>query len=165
MQIQSPLSVDIDENGEVHWRADENGKYLLNPKDKIFTITANDAVKFKFARGIAATKEELARAMGIREPVWVAQDATDLVDRSLHDNDSAYKAFNKLFEEYQFHIKLAAQLQDKERRGIELAHAKRLLGELKQKLALNPNFPLFVGASPEWFREQEDLIHKLAQLP
>jgi hypothetical protein len=165
MQIMSPLSVDIDSNGEVHWRADEDGQVVLNHKDKIFTITASDAVKYKFARGIAATQEELVKAMGLQEAEWVAQDATDFVDKSLRDNDAAFKAFNKLFEEYEFHIGLAQQLPDKQQRSIELARAKKLLAELKSKLSLNAVFPLFVGATPEWFKEQEDLIKKLAELP
>ncbi len=165
MQIQEPLSVDIDENGEVHWRQDENGQYLLNRAKEVFTINANDAVKFKFAKGIAANRDELVKKMGLQEIEWVAQDATDMIDKSLRDNDSAYKRFNELLEKYQTAMGVANQAPDKERRGIQLGIAKRLLAELRQKLALNPNFPMFLGLPEDWFREQEELIKKLALKP
>ncbi len=165
MQIQEPLSVDVDENGEVHWRQDELGQVILNPKGQVFTINANDAVKYKFAKGIAANREQLARAMGLQEVEWVAQDASDLIDHSLRDNDSAYKRFNELRTKYDIAMGAAEQAPDKERRGAQLGIAKRLLAELKQKLALNPNFPMFIGLPEDWFREQEELIKKLAQKP
>jgi hypothetical protein len=165
MEIQEPLSVDVDENGEVHWRQDEQGQVVLNPKGQVFTINANDAVKYKFAKGIAANKDELVKKMGLQEVEWVAQDATDMIDRSLRDNDAAYKRFDELLKKYQLAIGVAEQAPDKERRGIQLGIAKRLLAELKQKLALNPNFPMFLGIPDEWFGEQEELIRKLAQQP
>ena len=165
MQIQEPLSVDVDENGEVHWRQDELGQVVLNPKGQVFTINANDAVKYKFAKGIAANKEELAKAMGLQEVEWVGQDAIAQIDQSLRDNDAAYRRFNELRTKYDLAIGTAESAPDKERRGIQLGIAKRLLAELKQKLALNPNFKLFVGLPEEWFHDQEELIKRLALKP
>jgi hypothetical protein len=159
MQIMDPLSVDVDENGEVHWRQDEDGKYLLNKKGNIFTMKADQAIQFKFGKGIAATKEELVKVMGLQEVEWAGQAATDLIDKSIADNDGIEKHYQKVGEKYQLAISLAEQL-DKERRGIELAKAKKLLNELKQMAKLVPNL-----IRPDWFEQQDEIIKKLSQLP
>jgi hypothetical protein len=158
MQIMDPLSVDVDENGEVHWRQDEDGKYLLNKKGNIFTMKADQAIQFKFGKGIAATKEELAKAMGLQEVEWAGQAATDLINKSIADNDAAEKHLESVYKKYELAISLAEQL-DKERRGIELAKAKKLLAEIKQMNNFAHQIP------PDWFDEQEELIKKLAQKP
>lgn len=165
MQITDPLSVDIDENGEVHWRQDEQGQYVVNKAGHIYTMTSSEAIKFKFARGIAADKDELARAMGLQEVEWVGQDATDLVDKSIRDNDAVEKHNQEVFEKYQLAISLAQQLQDKPRRGIQIAAAKRYLAELRKMVAVNPNFEFHLGIPPEWFVAQDELIKRLSQLP
>jgi RNA binding exosome subunit len=165
MQIQEPLSVDVDENGEVHWRQDDQGQYILNPRGQVFTMNANDAIRFKFGRGIANTKEELAKAMGLQEVEWVAQDATDLIDKSIRDNDAAEKRNKEVLEKYLLHIGLAEQLPDKDRRGAELSIAKKLLAELRRMVSLNPNFVFHLGIPPEWFAQQDELIKRIAGRP
>lgn len=165
MEIQEPLSVDVDENGEVHWRQDELGQFLLNRKEEVFTINAQDAVKFKFAKGIADTKEQLAKVMGLQEVEWVAQDATDLVDKNMRDVDSSYKRFNAVYEKYERAAGLADQIDDKQRRGIMLADAKKFLAEIKQMLGTNPNFGGFIGMPDGWVPVQEERLKKIAQKP
>jgi hypothetical protein len=167
MQIMEPLSVDVDDNGEVHWRQDEDGQFVLNKRGHIFTMTASEAMKFKFGRGIADTKEELVKVMGIQEAEFVAQDASDYVDKSIRENDAVDKHNKVVFQKYQLAMSLAEQLQDKERRGIELAKARRLLNEIRGFVKLNPNFQFHMGIdlSPEWFKEQEEEIKRLASLP
>jgi hypothetical protein len=166
MQIlNAPLSVDIDENGEVHWRQDEQGKFVLNTKDHIFTMTASEAMKFKFGKGIADTKEELVKAMNLQEVEWVAPDAVALIDKSIRDNDNVDKHNKVVLRKYQTAIGAASNQQDKERRGIELAKAKKLLAELRQMIKVNPNFKFHLGIPEEWFQEQDDLIKRLAALP
>ncbi len=165
MQIMEPLSVDMDENGEVTWRQDENGKYLLNKRGNIFTMKADQAIQFKFGRGIAADKEQLAKAMGLQEVEWAGQAATDLINKSIADNDAVEKHNKNVLQKYQLAIGLAQQLQDKERRGIELAKAKKLLAELRQMVKLNPNFEFHLGIPAEWFTAQDELIKRLAALP
>ena len=165
MEIQEPLSVDVDENGEVHWRQDELGQFLLNRKEEVFTINAQDAVKFKFAKGIADTREQLAKAMGLQEVEWVAQDATDLIDKNMRDVDSSYKRFNAVIQKYEAAAALADQIDDKQRRGIMLADAKRYLAEIKQMLGLNPNFAGFIGLPDGWVPTQEERLKKIGQKP
>src|SRR5262249_52973060 len=79
LQIAPPsgaLSASIDPNGDVHWYQDStSGQTILNPKGeiKILTFNAHEAEKFKFSRGTAATKEDLARLMGYTEVEWVGK--------------------------------------------------------------------------------------------
>jgi hypothetical protein len=165
MQIMEPLSADIDENGEVHWHQNESGAYILNRSKNVFTMNANDAIKFKFGKGIAATRDELAKAMGLQEVEWAGQEATDFIDRNIKETDGTSKQFRAMYAKYQLAIELAKQLQDKERRGIELGKARRLLAEMKQRMRINPNLKDFIGIPDGWFEEQEEIIRKLAQLP
>jgi hypothetical protein len=167
MQITDPLSVDIDENGEIRWRQDEDGKYILNKRGHILTLTASDACKFGFGKGIADTKEELAKVMNLHEVEFVGQEATDLVDNSIRDNDKVDKYNRAVLVKYFDALKLAQSLQDKARRGGELAKARKLLAEIKQMVRLNPNFRFHLGIdlAPEWFTEQEDIIKKIAAMP
>lgn len=165
MQIQEPLSVDISESGDVVWRQDESGQFVVNHKNEIYTMNAQDAVKFKFARGIAATKEELAKAMGLQEVEFVALDATDLVDKSIRDNDAVEKRAQEVRKKYDIAIGFAQSTQDKDKRGAELAIARKLLAELHRMVKLNPNFEFHIGIPDSWFEQQEELIKKLSQTP
>ena len=69
MQIQQPLSATIDPvTGQVEWFPDtKTGKIIVNPDGQVLTLTAGEAVRLKFGKAIAATPEELARAMGYEE--------------------------------------------------------------------------------------------------
>ncbi|MBL8760037.1 MAG: hypothetical protein JNL50_01925, partial [Phycisphaerae bacterium] len=79
LEIEAPsgkLSADIDPTtGKVTWYQDHSGKHILNPVANIYILTFNapDAEKFKFSRGTAATKEELAKMMGYQEIEWVGK--------------------------------------------------------------------------------------------
>jgi len=172
MQIQEPLSASIDDKtGEVTWFQDEtSGPYVLNTRDHIFTFNANDAVKFKFAKGIAATKEELARAMGLQEVEWAGQDATDYIDNNMRACDKAEKSFDNAFEKYYVAIGLAVQTQDEKKRGEQVGVARKWLHEMRRLVEANPNFK-FLHADPatgrpldnDWFRDQESLLRKLME--
>lgn len=165
MQIMEPLSVDFDESGNPVWRQDDQGELVLNPKGKVYTMNAEDGVKTKFAKGIAATEDELAKAMGLQEYEIVALDASALVDKNIRDNDAVEKRAQYVYAKYSDAINLAAQLQDKKLRGAQLAIAKRHLAELRKMIAINPNFEFHIGMTKEWFEEQEEIIKRLSQGP
>jgi hypothetical protein len=149
----------------VHWRQDEQGAIVLNKAGNIFTMNASDAVRTKFGRGVAETKEELAKAMGLQEVEWVGQAATDLINKSIQDNDGADKHNQTIRQKYILALSVADQLQDKERRGVELAKARQFLAELRAMAKLNPNFEFHLGLSKEWFERQEEIIKRIAQKP
>ncbi|HNB58806.1 MAG TPA: hypothetical protein PK308_00735 [Phycisphaerales bacterium] len=161
MQIQEPLSCNIDEvTGEVTWFQDTSGHYLVNQPHTILTLNAQDAVKYKFARAIAATKEELAKAMGLNEVEWVAQDATDYIDQAMRDATKAEKNIQIVAEKYDTAFNLASQLQDCKQRGTQIAIARRYLSELRRLLQASPN--LAPGLNKQWFEEREEELRKLA---
>jgi hypothetical protein len=105
--------------------------------------------------------------MNLHEVEFVGQEATDLVDNSIRDNDKVDKYNRAVLVKYFDALKLAQSLQDKARRGGELAKARKLLAEIKQMVRLNPNFRFHLGIdlAPEWFTEQEDIIKKIAAMP
>lgn len=165
MQIQEPLSYDIDENGNVLWRQDELGQHVLNKAKRVYTMTASEAIASKFGKGIASNKEELAKAMGFSEVEWVAEDATAFVDKNIRENDRVEKSTGEVFSKYQTAIQAAQAVTDRERRGAQLAIAKRHLAELRRMVKVNPNFEFHLGIPPQWFTAQDELIKRLSQGP
>ena len=163
MQIQEPLSCNIDPvTGEVTWFQDTSGQYLVNQPHTILTFNAKDALRYKFAAGIAATKEELAKAMGLSEVEWVAQDATDYVDQNMRECDKSEKTFQNAYEKFAIAYNLAAQIQDCKARGSQIAIARRYLSEMRRLTNVNPNFGLMRGVDEDWFRQRDEELRKLA---
>ncbi len=163
MQIQEPLSCNIDPvTGEVTWFQDTSGQYLVNQPHTILTFNAKDALRYKFAAGIAATKEELAKAMGLNEVEWVAQDATDYVDQNMRECDKSEKTFQNAYEKFAIAYNLAAQIQDCKARGSQIAIARRYLSEMRRLTNVNPNFGLMRGVDEDWFRQRDEELRKLA---
>lgn len=171
MQILEPLSVTIDPvTGKVTWYQDESsGTDLVNPKDHILTFNAADAVKYKFAKAIALSKEELAEAMlgpGV-EYVWAGREASELVDNSIRTNDKANKEAIEVVVKYVRAIAAATQLQDPQERGAEVGRARKMLNQLEAWVKQNPNLEFFLaqyaGAllSREWFTIQRELLRDL----
>ena len=163
MQLQEPLSCNIDPvTGEVTWFQDTSGQYLVNQPHTILTFNAKDALRYKFAAGIAATKEELAKAMGLNEVEWVAQDATDYVDQNMRECDKSEKTFQNAYEKFAIAYNLAAQIQDCKARGSQIAIARRYLSEMRRLTNVNPNFGLMRGVDEDWFRQRDEELRKLA---
>lgn len=162
MQIQEPLSANIDDNGNVTFFQDESGSIKVNAPKRILTLTADVAEKIKFSRGTAATKEELAKAMGLGEVEWVGKAASDYIDQNMRKNDTAEKKFGVIYGKYAMAVQAAASLQD-DRRKTEVGVAKRHLEELKQVAKLNPNLPLLNINKPwgMWVSEQEEYLKDL----
>lgn len=162
MQIQEPLSCNIDtETGNVTWFQDNSGQYLVNKGNEILTLNSRDAVKFKFAKAVAATPDELAKAMNINEVEWAGQQAIAYIDKNMRENDRADKKWQEIAEKYIIAISAAAQLPDRERRLVEVGVARRHLDELEKLLSINP---LLVGQLPPgWMRQQRDLIKELSR--
>lgn len=164
MQIQVPLSATIDDvTGEVHWFQDNTGQHQVNPPDQILTLTAQDAMRYKFGKGIAATKEELAQVMGLGEVVWAGQEASKYIDDQLKKSDSAHRRWQTVYQQYGIQIQFASQAQDADERGGFIGKARRYLEELRSLFKLNKNFGMFTGIDQEWFDQQEELIKRLSR--
>jgi hypothetical protein len=171
MQIQQPLSATIDPvTGNVKWFGNAtDGEKVLNPDGQILTFNAADAVKYKFAKAICASKEELAAAMlgeGV-EYEWAGREATDYVDNSIRTNDKANKEAIEVIVKYVRAIEEAAGIQDRDERGAAVGRARRMLNQLESWVKQNSNqkFLLagYVGRllDREWFAIQRELLRDL----
>ncbi|MBC7835547.1 MAG: hypothetical protein H7Y88_10685 [Phycisphaerales bacterium] len=163
MQIMTPLSADIDENGNVTWHEDLSGKYILNDGKKILTFNSEDAVRFKFARAVAATPEELAGALGLQEVEFVGQRAAEFIDKSMRDADRFERRLRECFEKYGLAVNIAQSLQDRTERGAQINRARALLKEMRKLMKGNPAFEENYGLDAEWFERQEEILRELAK--
>jgi hypothetical protein len=75
MQSTQPLSATIDEHGEVHWFADLSGERVVNRDGRVLTLDSHSAEKLKISHGTIDSKEALADSMGVKEAVWVGEEA------------------------------------------------------------------------------------------
>jgi hypothetical protein len=170
MQIQSPLSATIDPvTGNVKWFNDTSGEKILNPPDQILTFNAADAVKYKFAKAICASKEELVEAMlgtGV-EYEWAGRSASEFIDNSMRTNDKAQKEAIEVVVKYARAIEEAQAIQEREDRGAAVGRARRFLNQLESWVKQNPNqqFLLagYVGRllDREFFTIQRELLRDL----
>lgn len=177
LQIAGPsgaLSASIDSNGDVHWFQDAKaGDYVLNPKGeiKILTFNAQEAERFKFSKGTAATKEQLARLMGYNEVEWVGKEKPGYLwpisraeERQIQwrkDVSDAENRFQEYVVKYQLAVQNAQSSQDKQGRAAFINRARQALETLKQIARKHPNFKLLQGLTDEWFDEQEEILRRL----
>lgn len=177
MQIMEPLSCTIDENGEVHWYQNLDGEYIVNPKDRILTFNAHDAVKYKFAKGIADDIDTLAKLMGYTEyeivgkripgvtyPVSAAEELQRQFRARTYDDQERTREY---LLDYQGAIQLA-QAAAPEDRGKFIGRARQALDKIRRMVKNNPNFTLFVFNMTEdqfkqWLEQQEELLRELAK--
>ncbi|MBL8764702.1 MAG: hypothetical protein JNM07_10585 [Phycisphaerae bacterium] len=168
MQIMAPLSASIDDNGEVSWFQDTSGQYVLNPEGQVFTINATDAVKFKFAKGIAATREELAKAMGLGEVEWVGEAAEASINKFMDDTDRTEKRMVEIVQKYLAAVNFARSSPPKsQERGAQISRAEQFLRQMQKMVEQNENFQFHfagqVGAvlDPAFFEAQKEMLEKL----
>lgn len=171
MQIREPLSVNIDENNNVEYFQDAtSGKYVINPVGQVLTLNAIDAVRIKFARGIADTVPELMKAMQINEYVIAGEKATKAIHDFMRRAHRIDKEVGELSVQYRLALQAAFNLRgedNRDLRGVEVGKARSALAKLRQQVRVNPNFRFHLaqgfGAelTDEWFEEQERLLKRL----
>ncbi len=172
MQIMEPLSANVDEFGNVTFFQDStSGKIRLNPDGQVLTLNAIDAVRVKFARGIAANTEELMKAMNITEYEIVGQKATKHIQDTMRRNHKVEVEVNETVVKYQLAVRAAQSLageNNRERRVAEVGRATRALAVIKKQCDINDNFrytlsvPFGEWLSNEWFEEQGYYLKRLA---
>jgi hypothetical protein len=179
MQIMEPLSCTIDENGQVTWYQNLEGQFIVNPEGRILSFNAQDAVKYKFAKGIANDIDELAKAMGYTEIIWVGESIPGVpypvckAERLQRDfrNQTAEdeKRLREYWNIYQNAL-AAARSTPKADRGKFINRAKENLDRIKRMGKNNPNmieFTMNIDPSKwtEWLDDQEETIRKIANAP
>lgn len=177
MQIMEPLSVSFDENGQATWFNTTEGQFIVNPPDRVLTLNAEDAVRFKFARGIADDIHQLAKVMGYPEVEWVGE-AVPGVPYPVSKAEAFLRRFRdqtnedeRRLREYQVLYQQAIQLAQglpPEQRGPLIGQARRQLENIKRMVRNNPNFAEFIfGRNPEQWREfieeQEEILRRLSR--
>jgi hypothetical protein len=173
MQIMEPLSFNADEFGNVEFFQDStSGKILLNPDGQVLTLNAVDAMRCKFARGIAANEAELMKTMGITEYEVVGQKATKYIQDYMRKAHKIDKEIGEVAVQYRISFGAALQLQgedNREARNIEIGKCRAALAKLKKQVEVNPNFEFHLaqgfGAelTKEWFDENDRVLRRLAQ--
>lgn len=166
MQIlNAPLSYSIDKDtGDVTWFQDTSGQVVLNDGQHILTLNAPQAVACKFAKGIAATPEELMQVMGITEYEFAGKEATEHIDSGMVKADAVTKNLEEMMFKYRLALQAASQLSgpdNRARRGAEVGRARNFLNQIRASLRVNPNFEMMYGLTAEWFEEQEKILRNL----
>jgi hypothetical protein len=178
MQVEEPLSCTIDANGDVHWYQNESGQYVVNPKGRILTFNSQDAVKYKFAKGVADTYEELAKAMGLTEVQWVGKRVAGVpypvcrAEEEMRRFRNQVKDDEERTREYQVQYVTAYQIAAStpmEERGKFIAKCRAALESIKRMVKNNPNFALLVFNCltekqwRDWVSEREEEIRRLSR--
>lgn len=176
MQIQEPLSASIDENGRVTWYQDLSGDHVVNEGNRILTLTSATAEKFGFSKGTADTLDELAKAMGLAEVVWVGEHEPGYdypISRAerhmIRFRDTVHrdeKNLGQYWTLYNNSLQIA-QGRPREERGPFINRARNALRQMGRMVRNNPNFAIFqFNMMPEtfwdeWYPEQEELLRSL----
>ena len=163
MQIREPLSCTVNEDGSVDWFQDLSGKIVVNPFGEVLTLSPNLAVQTKFAKGIAATTEELMELMGISEYVVAGQEATKYIDNNMRDCHNTFTRIQELDSRYARAVQAAASIQDRNLRMGEIGVARGALRDMQRWMSVNPNFVWILNRPPQWFRQQEDILRELSR--
>ncbi|MGD9692669.1 MAG: hypothetical protein AB7G17_11680 [Phycisphaerales bacterium] len=163
MQIEQELSCDIDENGVVHWRADLNGQHVVNPKGKILTFNSRDAIRYKFAKGVADTKPELMSLLvGDSEWVEVGQEADRYQAQHRESTHSAELSLNDLFRKLSQAVQSAiTSASNAEERGRQVGIARRWLGEIRALSRRSPAVQEYY-LGERFFTSMEEMLSRIA---
>lgn len=135
MQVPTNLSADFGIDGSVIWRNDLEGEYIVATEDDILTFDSQTAVKFKYAQGVADTKDELMSEMGISDWVEVGHDGDQVMVRHRDEVRLGDAEVGKLWALFNI---AANQDQD-------LLKARRYLAQLKAWGRRNKAFAKYGG--------------------
>lgn len=81
MQSPTPLSVTRRPEGTVQWSNDAAGAEVINEPERVLTLNWQQAQRLGISSGTAATRDDLARPLGLTGAAWVAEDAAAEFDR------------------------------------------------------------------------------------
>jgi len=160
MQIEQELSADIDDNGVVTWRPDLKGQYVVNPKGRILTLNSQDAMKYKFAKGVADSKDDLMKLIvGDREWVEVGRQADEYQEEFRDNVFDAQREINELFTKLQLEMDAAGRTRgDDNELARHVGAARRYLAQIRSWVRKAPSLEVYMGLTPDRLREIEEQI-------
>lgn len=165
MQILMELSADIDENGNVTWYEGSQGKYLVNPEDRILTFNSENAKKFGVSKGTADTKDELLHVMGVKEWTEVGPKA-DEYQIEFRANVAKFEALaGKIIAEYNLALSAAGGGGggDQKTRNMYIGRARTKLLELQSAVRRAPSYEKYGPYKKEWFEEELERLRKMTK--
>ena len=163
MQVYMTLSCDIDEDGKITWYDGDQGAILVSPQNEILTFNALDAVKFGVARGIADTKDDLAKAMGLVEWVEVGQKADEYQEEFRANVKKAEVELDELWQKLNIAVSFAGSAPDEKERDRQIGVARRYLKEMKAWINRAPSLEIYKGLDDEFFRDMDQQLKDLAK--
>jgi len=163
MQVYMTLSCDIDEDGKITWYEGDQGQILVSPQNEILTFNALDAVKFGVARGIADTKDQLAKEMGLVEWVEVGQKADEYQQQFRSNVKKAEVELDELWQKLNIAVNFAGSAPDEKERDRQIGVARRYLKEMKAWINRAPSLEIYKDLTPEFFRDMDQQLKDLAK--
>ncbi len=172
MQINEPLSYDIEPDGTRKFYQSTEGEFVLNDGEDILTLNAETAEHAGFTRGTAGTLDELTRRLeqSIGEIEWVGErvagepfpiSRAEKLQRKWRDEVTRQeRRLGQIFQQYEMELGNAASVPLDNRGGF-LRKAQNYLQQIRRMYDENPNFGLMQGLDDEWFIEQERRIEEL----
>lgn len=161
MQEFFALSADIDDKGNITWRNDVNGQYVVNPPNRILTFNADDALKFKISRGTADTLPELMKLLNVNEWVEVGKQADEYQVEFRKNVQAAQNKVTEIQQRLNIVLASAGSLTDEKDRNAKFGEAKRLVEELQSWVRRAPSLEVYSGLTPEAFRRWYEELEKL----
>ncbi|MCA9310620.1 MAG: hypothetical protein KDA21_05390 [Phycisphaerales bacterium] len=160
MQIQSPLSCDIDPStGEVTWLHNEKGEYLVNRGDEILTLNAITAERYGISLGTADSKDELMKLLGCPEWVEVGSEAAAYQYEFRDNVKSGDLRLKELYNSYVNNVNVAGSRGGDER-GKFIGRARQDLRAMQAVIRKAPSLESN-GFTDEWFNDQFEYLRKL----
>lgn len=163
MQEFMPLSANIDGDGRVTWQADDKGQFLVNRSDRILTLNAEDAIKFKISKGTADSLPELMTLLGVQEYVEVGAPADKHMVEFRENVQKAQVEIGELQQRLNFIIGNAEGLQNEKDRNREFGKAKALVDQMKSWVRRAPSLEVYQGLDEDQFRRIYEQIERMRQ--
>lgn len=172
MQINVPLSYDVEPDGTRKFYLTTEGDYVLNDGEDILTFNAETAEHAGFSQGTAGTLDELTKLLeaSIGEIEWVGEkvpgEPFPISRAEKHQREWREKMtfqenrFAQVANKYEMELGNAASVPVDNRGGF-LRNASRYLQQIRRLYDDNPNFGLLQNINEEWFIEQERRIREL----
>lgn len=163
MQEFMPLSANIDADGRVTWQADDKGQFLVNRKDRILTLNAEDAMKFKISKGTADSLPELMALMGVQEYVEVGVPADKHMVEFRENVQKAQNELNELRQTLNFIIGNASAMQNRKDRDREFGKARNVVSQMQSWIKRAPSLEVYEDLDKDAFKRLYETIERLRQ--
>ncbi len=165
--LGEPLSMTPDAQGKPIYFQDVSGKVRVCQKGQPLAFTASAARKAGFSSATAATRDELAAALGLKEVQWTGLTAAKVIDDNTLACDVARKSFAQNYQELTMSIgaaeRLVAQSAERARREIEVTDARANLKAVRQALEINPRIGTLAGVNQIGLDKVERRIDELSR--